>query len=278
MADSDPGMCPSPEALGAFMEHTLDSASRLEIQGHLSTCPECIYVMGEASRVLADADEESDDSAEDDARRPQRRWPMAMAAGLTAVCLAATLYVAVRRDPLRSVREVAAKTSTRPVEGCLAGFHYAPYSAVRSGADRMDVRLRIEAERVSTMDSASAASSHARGVAALITKRHAVALRMLDDAVRLSPRKAAYWSDLSVAHLAADGGRKTTHLGAAQKAAERAIDLDRSLAAAHFNRALAMERLGIRRLAADAYGDCITLDPDSGWSIEAAKRRERLLP
>jgi tetratricopeptide (TPR) repeat protein len=59
-------------------------------------------------------------------------------------------------------------------------------------------------------------------------------------------------------------------------AAERALDLDPALPAARFNRAIALDLLGIAPLARDAYKRFLDVDPVSGWAVEARDRLRRI--
>jgi CHAT domain-containing protein/tetratricopeptide (TPR) repeat protein len=55
-------------------------------------------------------------------------------------------------------------------------------------------------------------------------------------------------------------------------AAERALELEPRLPAARFNRAVALELLGLAPLARDAYARFLEVDPASDWAVEARDR------
>ena len=115
-------------------------------------------------------------------------------------------------------------------------------------------------------DSASGAEASAMlGVARLYRGQSDAALDLLGDAVYEAPGVAEYWCDLAAASLVRD--RSTDRL-AALDAAERGIQLEPGLAACRFNRALALERVGLLAFAQDAW-ETLAGAPDPGWSREA---------
>jgi hypothetical protein len=65
--------------------------------------------------------------------------------------------------------------------------------------------------------------------------------------VELDPKNALAWSDLASAHLQPSAKVSDPYeLMLALSAANRAVQLDPNLIPAHFNRALALERLALR--------------------------------
>jgi tetratricopeptide (TPR) repeat protein len=274
MAESDPAVCPSPDTLGAFVDGRVNAVTRRFVQRHLTLCSECVFVVAGTSRILAAQEDEGVDAEEE--RSPNQRGLVALAAAIVVICGLAAWYVSTRGDPLERLQSEAERASFRAVEGRLAGFAYVQYRAPRSDTPITNSALRIEAERVIRLEERDARIWHARGVAALLLNRHDASVQMLERAARLAPRRAPYWNDLAVARLATAGGANSQRLEEAQLAAELAINIDGSLAAAHFNRALALDRLGSPELAAGAYERCITLDGHSAWAGEARRRREAL--
>jgi CHAT domain-containing protein len=99
------------------------------------------------------------------------------------------------------------------------------------------------------------------------------------DALQRIPtesRTAAVWSDIASANFVrgTDGGGSTERLIEALVDADRALAIDSSLPEAHFNRALIIESIGLRELAADEWRRFISVDASSPWSAEA---REHLI-
>jgi tetratricopeptide (TPR) repeat protein len=275
MARPDQYPCPPPEILGAFVEGKLDPATRNRVKGHVASCSQCVFVVGETNLYLHHEGDDSDMEADE----PHRGWrrTAAIAAAVAVVCALAAWMAEKRRDPLDELRRAAAAVPSRPVEGQLSGFTYLPYRTPRSDASQKDAILRLKAERIARMETTTDPRAwHARGVAALMLRNNIVAIADLQRAVALSPREPTYWNDLAAAHLASGASGKASELRDALSAAARATALDPSLSAAEFNRAIALERLGDFRAAAAAYDRCADLDPASRWTSEVRIRQARL--
>jgi tetratricopeptide (TPR) repeat protein len=272
MVGADSNLCPSPDVLGAFIEGTADLATRRAVQRHLVNCPECVFVVGETNSYLSAADDEEPAEVEEEAPAKQWWWSALAAAAVAMVCLLAAWYAASRRDPLERLRHVVASLSARAVEGRLDGFAHRRYDVSRSAGSSADPTFRIEAERVARLNRDDARGLHARGVAALLLGRANEAITMLRKATELDPANATYWNDLSAAQLAADEGPSR----AALTAARRATSLDPTNAAARFNEALALDRLGDEG-AHEAWTRYLAVDGTSPWSTEATERRNSLL-
>jgi tetratricopeptide (TPR) repeat protein len=255
-----PRGCPDPSVLAAFVEGTLDAQTRRDVERHVADCPECPGVIAETARFLEAGVDEAEGEPDPP---PGRQWWWLTAAAFAALCTLGAWQFVVNRDPLRHVKQIASECAVRPVEGQLVGFGYAPLSLPRAGRKpAVDLALRAEAERLT--------SFHARGVALLLLGNVNAAVPSLERATRLTPDDAEVWSDLAAARIAA------REFSRALTAADRAVALAPSLAAAHFNRALALEYLGRRDEAIRAYQRAMNLDPR--WREEIASRIEQLQP
>jgi CHAT domain-containing protein/tetratricopeptide (TPR) repeat protein len=112
-----------------------------------------------------------------------------------------------------------------------------------------------------------------------------LAIARLEEAVQIAPRDAGTLSDLAAAYLARAGSRDPPEPEDriyALAAADKALALDRALPAARFNRALALEQIGLWPEALKAWQGYRAVDSSSGWSEEARTRiavlEERLRP
>ncbi len=258
MAGTAPHACPPPEVLGAYIEGKVDTSARKDIQSHLASCPECLFVIRETAGHLAE--DEGAAENEEEARIPSRQWAIAAAAALAAASVL-VWYVEATRDPLTRLRQLAAVAPSRPIEGYVDSLPYRAYSASRSDSENDDVALRLEAERLAGMAGTDARASHARAVALLVLHREREAVSLFERAAGLAPRHPNYWSDLAAARLAAARASGNGEALEAILAADRALALDPRFAAAHFNRALALERLGRDGDAIAAYDRFLILDP-----------------
>jgi CHAT domain-containing protein len=96
------------------------------------------------------------------------------------------------------------------------------------------------------------------------------AIQSLHTAARLSDRPAPLLADLAAAYLLrAERMQTPGDLDRALEAAEEAMELDSANAAALYNRAIALERIGLADAADDAWRTYLRVDDGSGWADEA---------
>lgn len=95
-------------------------------------------------------------------------------------------------------------------------------------------------------------------------------IQSLHTAARLTDRRAPVLADLSAAYLLrAERMQTPGDLDRALEAAEEAVELDSASTAALYNRALALERIGLPAAADDAWTAYLRADSESGWANEA---------
>lgn len=271
----DGGGCPAPETIGALVDGVLSDRDRDEVTMHLASCESCYFVFTEAARFKN--------------QKPVAtpfRWQQ-VAAGLAA---AATIVIAVNvfvtpprggEDPqLRTL--VVAVGVARPIEPRLTGgFAYAPVRGpVRSTGNEpltLSPDARIAIANIEKGGAANADQLRTQAIAALMLLQAEVAVTKLEDAARREPNDARILSDLSAAYLAR--GERTGRVDDHQLAlgnATKALEIDRVLPTALFNRALALERLGEVNDARAAWQAYLTVDRQSGWADEARAHLRRL--
>ena len=118
---------------------------------------------------------------------------------------------------------------------------------------------------------------HLRGVATLLAGNVDMAIVFLEQAVGRDPSNARIQSDLATAYLVrAKRAGEAGDVSRALATANRAVDADRTLAEARFNRAYALELLGMTDEARDAWQSYLTIDDRSGWADEARARVREL--
>lgn len=188
----------------------------------------------------------------------------AIAAGATAFLLRGGSH-----GETEQLAEVMRQLPFRPIEGRLVGAPFAPRRRVTRGADGSDPRL----EAASTLF----ASPKTRPAAYLILGDTQRAVDTLQATVAAAPADPHAWSDYAAARIEHGIHRSDAESFAlALAAADNALQLDSSFAEAAFNRALALEHLGIRASASEAYEHYMRLDRESEWNREAAERRRQL--
>ena len=168
----------------------------------------------------------------------------------------------------------------RRVEARLTGgFPYVePSSPVRGGsAPGEDLSLSLLAAAGQIQKQADAEPTpdnvHAFGVAELLLGRYDAAIVQLEAACAAAPSVAEFYADLAVAYIArAHAGNRVTaleDLARAVEAAQQALELAPLLQEAHFNLALALDGLGLRRKAIAEWSSYLQVDTASGWSSDA---------
>lgn len=274
---------PDAERLAEYADGVLDGALRAEVDSHLGDCAECRAVVVETTEFLHSTNVALADPARKVIPFLNRRRVIGIAAGLAA---AAALVLAVRvarpdrlfgaradRPELQELMAAVANEPTRPAEGRLSGFRYAPPPApTRGGADRnVGTRVRIAAAKLEqeARERSTPRASAALGVADLALGDVDVAVRSLESAVAAQPSDARFQNDLAVAYLARARRRGAASDWAnALTAAERAVAANPALVEAWFNRALAVEGGRSADEAKQAWKDYFDRDPASDWARE----------
>jgi CHAT domain-containing protein len=289
-----PAGCLDTAAIAAYIDGDLpEGLSRPSIDAHLADCEDCYELFAEAIRLtLALHPPSAAPAAADAPRLPVmrgvRRRAVLLAGGALAAAAALSLVLAPpaalerwwdpsSRPELREV--VAAVGPRRAIEPRLTGgFAWAsPPSAMRGTADSPgevpDVQIAVArlAQRASADRSARTLS--ALGTAYLAAGQVPRAVEALEESVALSDAVAFTWSDLAAAYLARSTlPGQAADVPRALDAVERALALEPGLPEGHFNRALALERLGLVQPAMDAWQHYLAIDADSPWATEARER------
>lgn len=269
---------PSDETLGAFIDGRLTGAARAEIVEHLADCDECMALVRGVSNARRDGIVPAAESV------PRfRRRPVFLAAAAVVIALLGVLGYRTSRphDGVQALID-AAPASYRTVEPRLAGFRWAELRRLRASEparpDSEGLRLAGAAGDVlaRTERDSSAAAHRSAGVASLLVRDVAHSVEELQASVDADPKNARAWSDLAAALYTSATLGRAADLPRALAAADRALRLDPSLAEARFNRALILERMGLRQEAAAAWRDYAAHDPESQWVAEARRHLDAL--
>jgi CHAT domain-containing protein len=203
-----------------------------------------------------------------------RLWAWLAIAVIAAVLLAGSVTVLVRRWPALQLMRSAADARWRPVMGRLTAFPYAPFpKGARVLATTIDdeipglrsvaATILIHADRDPAMSAA----------AALLLRRSEQATRGFEALIAREPGNADHWSDLAAARLEVGVvSNDARAIARALAAADHALALDAMHAEALFNRALALDELGLRFAAVTAWQRYLAVDSGSAWAAEARER------
>ncbi|HXA18340.1 MAG TPA: CHAT domain-containing tetratricopeptide repeat protein [Thermoanaerobaculia bacterium] len=271
--------CPDEETLGAFLDARLEGAERLAIVAHLATCDRCIAGSEFVTRMR-----NAEPAADVIPIHPWRKqWLIAAAIVVVVSGTAFFIWRGVnRRETGIPALIAAAPVRYRTLEPRLAGFRWAAVQRLREepstttdpevlrlGGAAADVFLRAQHD-------ASAEAAHAAGVAELLLQKPGEAAERLRDAAVKEP-KAETWNDLAAAYYT-DAVREghAAELPRALAAADKALAIAPDLSEARFNRALILERMGLRAEAAAAWREYLQRDGSSDWAAEARRHLEAL--
>ena len=272
---SETTACPDPETLAAFAEGKIERARIPALLAHLDGCEECTRAVSAANDTIRD---ERLDAARP---APTRLW-MAIAAAV-AVAVLSFAVLQWRGSPVAAL-VAASPHAARVVEPRLSGgFTWAPYRgpmrAEETAADPAHLRLAgaaADAVERGARD-ASPNAQHAAGIALVLTDNDLDAVARLRAAAERAPNDAANWSDLAAAEYTAASrlGRPSLY-PAALGHADRALRLDARMPEALFNRALALERIGLADEARKAWQAYLAVDASSAWANEAREHLAHL--
>ena len=165
----------------------------------------------------------------------------------------------------------------RPTQSRITGFDYARSPVTRGGEqEKFDRVARDHAgaliqEEVSQRHDAH--SYHDLGRLYLARHEFDKAIEQFEEALNLDKKNAELRADLGAAYLErASAGRDnpdTSDLSKSLEQLKQAIEIDDSLLAAYFNKALCLQRMNELISAKEAWEDYLKKDPDSEWSKEA---------
>jgi tetratricopeptide (TPR) repeat protein len=114
-------------------------------------------------------------------------------------------------------------------------------------------------------------------IAAIVAGQPDRAITILEAASQQQPTSATILNDLSAAYLVlAERNQSNSDAGRGLATANRALEIERLMPEALFNRALALQILGMTDDARTAWQSYLTIDDRSGWADEA-RARLRLL-
>lgn len=263
---------PSLETLAALAEGRVAGEDKSHLVEHLSGCRECYALFAAAAEFVEEEQTPVDGVPEE----RFRWWPVLAAAAVLVLIVGSFSLFLPSDDPMDELIETANRLPYRVAEGRLSrDFEWRTMMPVtRAGERNRDPQwMRLQGAAARVLESKAEVSDQDAALAHLLAGNHQLAAEMLSTIVDQDPRNARAWSDLAAA-LLAKGSRSRDSQDAARalEAAETSLEIDKSLQEARFNRALALETLGRRAAAREAWLEYLQLDPTSGWAKEAATR------
>jgi tetratricopeptide (TPR) repeat protein len=278
-----------PEMLAAYIDNRLTAEQRSEVEAQLARDPDSYAVLIDTIRAL---DAMNMPASEVHAVPKVRRWPIVASA--LAVAAAVVLVVRLQPDLLQQLRGdrvdsqmhrlVAAVGDTRYFEPRLSGgFRYGPLRTPSRGAnDLSEANLQLLAAAADLQKQAqqdpTPENLNAWGAAQLLLRDYDGAIASLRDAVSAAPSARAE-SDLAAALIARAASQRTSaDLQVALDAASTALTRDSNSREALFNRAMALELLGLTEQATEAWRAYLKSDATGAWADEARAHLQRLSP
>lgn len=267
MNASAPQNHPTARVLAMFVEAKLRREELEAVTHHLRQCRRCRQASGGSGPF------NTSQQPERSGRANRRIW-LGVAAAIVLISVAVAGIVVQRIfDPMRRLQQV----DRRSYSGRLVGLDYAPFAISRS-ITSPDLRaLAAAAELQQQAKSAPTPPNLQRlGAAELVLGNADESVEALRRAQELAPNDASILSDLAAAHLQrAASGREDSYLEAL-KYATASIRRDPGLLPAWFNRAVALEEIGPRRLAQVTWQQYLNLDTGSLWSLDAKRHLQVL--
>lgn len=205
------------------------------------------------------------------------------------VAVAAGLVLVVRTQPVwwqgiwgpsadpRFVALVEAVGEERYIEARLTGgFKYGPLRQVMRGPDDLSSQnLKLLAAAGDLQKAAernpNAENLHAWGVAQLLLGRPREAVVTLHRSVLGNGASADRWADLAAAYLATAAFDGAGQYPKALEAALAALELNPRHNQALFNKALALEAMGLKQNADEVWKTFLAVETDPGWRAEAIR-------
>lgn len=213
-------------------------------------------------------------------RRPLYAGTFAL---LLVAAVASALYLFKRSGPDELAELRAVYRRERPTAARISGFDYAPFTQLRGEPEARERNLlrRLENSFIEeTERTPDAQSLHALGSFYLTQRKYPEAVREFEGALRLAGGSARIHNDLGAAHFelarSLPKEKGLEHLGRALEEFTKATELDGASAEALFNRALALQELGLPRQARAAWALYLQKDPSSPWAEEARRNLARL--
>lgn len=203
------------------------------------------------------------------------RTGFAAAGVLLAVLVGAHMWRSAPRSR-GTVADLVAATQNVPirvVEARLSGgFAWAPYKT----GEVPDQSAFTAAAVVLRGSGTHRSGDHAAALAHLLLNRTRAAAALL-DARKNDAEDAAIWNDLAAARFhAAVVADDAEELGEALAACDAALRIDASMPEALFNRALILERYGLRDLAREAWERYVAAETSPEWAAEGRQHIARL--
>ena len=266
------GACPSLETIGAFVDGRFKDRERETVADHLASCEACYFVFTEASRIKLATRQPVVDTHLFTRRRVM--WSLSGLAAAASILLAINLSGTFGADDERALSGLVAAVGTaRTFDARLTGgFAYAPVRGPVRGSndpDPLSPDVRIAIAQIEKQQTARPIA----GTAALIGGDPNRAINILEAASQITPNDARVLSDLSAAYLVlADRTHAAADASRALATANRALEIERLMPEALFNRALALQASGLLNEAKAAWQAYLTIDDRSGWADDARTR------
>ncbi|MBS1794640.1 MAG: CHAT domain-containing protein [Acidobacteria bacterium] len=212
--------------------------------------------------------------------------PLPIAATVLLIAGAAGFFVwkSYQKSPddeiLASLNK-AFKTN-RPTEARIAGFDYAPKTeGTRGGKKEENFDLLLAKTRAAgaVLKDESAENLYQLGRVFLAENDYDKAIEQFEKALRKNNAIARIHNDLAVALMEKGKQRDEGNLelfARANEEIDKAIQLDKNLAEAYFNRGLAVELLKLPNQAKEAWENYLKLDSTSKWADEARRHLQNL--
>ena len=272
-----------------YADETLNAADREKFEKHF-LCSEKNRRKVQFARALRKYVNEHETSPEAEKKRGffdslKAFFAAPAGIGLAVLLIAAIIGLIIWKSAAQSSEVLTAlnryQKNRRPTQARITGFDYAPKIEGTRGEKEQSLELVSAKARAAeaVLKNETAETLRDLGLVFLAENNYDEAIRQFERALKKKPNSAEIHNDLGAAlmekaKLQNEG--KFELLGRANEAFSKAIELDESLTAAYFNRALCVQALNLHHQAKEAWEKYLQLDPDSQWAEEARKNLQEI--
>ncbi|HYM60683.1 MAG TPA: zf-HC2 domain-containing protein, partial [Thermoanaerobaculia bacterium] len=272
--------CPADDVLASFVDGSLTPEEASAVIDHLDLCERCSAIVAGTMRVNERLTEAA--SATKSVRQRDRmNWLPFAAAASFVLALGGTTTWWLTRPSLAPLVADSKRLSHRPLEPRVSGLPWARFEKDRGDQASEPNLLRLQGDAGQLMQKTEGASDarrlHMNAVATLLAGDADSAVKKLESLTSSNTDHPQFWNDLAAARLTVASRQEDSQMAALALAdADHALRLDPQYGEALFNRALALERLGLKHAATKAWDHYLSLDPNSKWADDARRHRQNL--
>ncbi len=172
--------------------------------------------------------------------------------------------------------------NSRPIESRITELDYAPFQQTRGNESENFNKEELNRAKLYALEdlknNRTAENLHIVGKISLAEKNFDEAIDYFQQSLKLSPNNAKLHNDLGTAWL--EKGKSNDDnlrfLAASLEEFNKAIELNKGLKEAYFNKALSLQLMNLPNQTKEAWQEYLKMDDSSDWAKEAKKNLQNL--